>query len=90
MKFNYGKFRTADQKMRLKARSYLLGRPPKRFYVMKIKPKRNSADDKSAPAPRGLVRSPLVYLMRSGDIQKLHGNYISTGLVHIKSSYVPI
>lgn len=40
MKFNYGKFRTAYQKMRLKAGSYLLGRLPKRFYSNEDKTKK--------------------------------------------------
>lgn len=39
-KFNYGKFRTADQKMRLKAGSSLLGRLPKRFYSNEDKTKK--------------------------------------------------
>lgn len=40
MKFNYGKFRTAYQKMRLKAGSYLLGRLPTRFYSNEDKTKK--------------------------------------------------
>jgi len=39
-KFNYGKFRTADQKMRFKAGSSLLGRLPKRFYSNEDKTKK--------------------------------------------------
>lgn len=65
------------------------GGSPGDFIVMKIKLKRNSTNDNFAQAPRDWVGCPLVYLIRSSDIQKLCGNYISTGLVHIKSNYVP-
>lgn len=59
------------------------------FIGEKIKPRRNSTDHNSAPAPGGWVGCPLVYLVRFSDTQRLHGNYICTRLVSIKSNYVP-